>query len=83
MQKEIQKKREEDFNELKKQVEQEAKDHEKQMDSLRAKHTQLVNELQDQLDQFKKGKNALGICFSILFLSLHSLIFYRRLNYKN
>ncbi|XP_065659055.1 myosin-10 [Hydra vulgaris] len=59
VQKELQRKREEDFNELKKQVEIEAREHEKQMDSLRGKHNQLVNELQDQLDQFKKGKNAL------------------------
>lgn len=60
VQKELQRKRDEEFSELKKQIEEEAKEHETQMGSLRTKHNQLVEELNNQLDQFKRNKNSLG-----------------------
>lgn len=60
VQKELQRKRDEEFTDLKKQIEEEAKDHETQMGSLRTKHNQLVEELNNQLDQFKRNKNSLG-----------------------
>ena len=60
VQKEFQRKRDEEFLEVKKQIEEEAKEHEAQMGTLRGKHNQLVEELNNQLDQFKRNKNSLG-----------------------
>ena len=60
VQKEMQRKRDGEFVELKKQIEQEAKEHEDQMATLRNKHNNLVEELNNQLDQFKRNKNSLG-----------------------
>ena len=47
------------------QIEDEAKEHEKQMASIRQKHNQVAEELNNQLDQVKKNKKSVGI--SILF----------------
>lgn len=60
VQKDLQRKRDEDLSELKKQVEDEAREHETQMGSLRTKHNQLAEELNNQLDQFKRNKSSLG-----------------------
>ena len=60
VQKELQKKRDEDHTSLKSQVEEEAKEHEVQMGALRQKHNQLVEDLNSQLDQIKRNKTALG-----------------------
>lgn len=60
VQKDIQRKRDEEFVDLKKQIEEEAKEHDTQMTAIRSKHNQLVEELNNQLDQFKRNKNSLG-----------------------
>lgn len=60
VQKDYQRKREEDLVELKKQVEEEAREHETQMGQLRTKHNALAEELNNQLDTFKRGKASLG-----------------------
>ena len=60
VQKDMQRKRDEEFIEVKKQIQQEAKEHETQMASLRSKHNNLVEELNNQLDQFKRTKTSLG-----------------------
>jgi len=59
VQRELTKKRDEDLSEVKKQVEDEAREHEAQMGNLRTKHHQLVEDLNSQLDTFKRGKTAL------------------------
>lgn len=59
VQKELQKKRDDDLTMLKVQVEEEAKEHEAQMTALRHKHHQLVEDLNSQLDTFKRSKQAL------------------------
>ena len=60
VQREMQKKREDDFAELKNQIETEAKEHDAQMVALRQKHHQLAEDLNAQLETFKRGKAALG-----------------------
>ncbi|XP_066910591.1 myosin-10-like [Clytia hemisphaerica] len=59
VQKDMQRKRDEDLMDLKRQVAEEAKEHEGQMASLRTKHNNLVEELNNQLDQFKRTKTSL------------------------
>jgi len=59
VQKDYQRKREEDLVELKKQIEEEAREHEAQMGQLRTKHNGLAEELNNQLDTFKRGKASL------------------------
>ena len=52
--KELQNRRESELSELKKSIEEETKSHETAMHQLRQKHTQLVEELNDQLDNIKR-----------------------------
>jgi len=59
VQKEMQRKRDDEFSDLKVQIEEEAKEHEAQMSALRQKQHQLVEDLNSQLDQFKRGKAVL------------------------
>lgn len=70
VQKELQKRREEELTDLKKQIEEEAREHEQQMGQLRTKHGALVEELNNQLDQFKRNKSSLGMfsCCTRLYL---------------
>lgn len=56
----MQRKRDDEFSDLKVQIEEEAKEHEAQMSALRQKQHQLVEDLNSQLDQFKRGKAVLG-----------------------
>ena len=60
LQKEVQKKREDELGNLKKQIDAEASNHEQQMGQLRTKHAQLANELNEQLEQLKRSKASLG-----------------------
>lgn len=60
VQKDMQRKRDEDFADVKKQIVEEAKEHETQMAALRTKHNNLAEELNNQLDQFKRTKTSLG-----------------------
>lgn len=71
VQKDLQRKRDEDMVELKQQIEEEAKEHEQQMASLRQKSNQVAEELNTQLDQLKKNKSSVGKkIFYIFFFSL-------------
>ena len=49
------------------QIEEEAKEHEKQMAAIRQKHNQVAEELNNQLDQVKKNKNSVGKHPIVLF----------------
>ena len=69
VQKDMQRKRDEEFVDLKKQIQEEAKEHEAQMASLRTKHNNLVEKLNNQLDQFKRTKTSLGM-FQTFLLSI-------------
>ena len=52
-------KRETELQDLKKNIEEEARQHESAMGQLRTKHNNLVEDLNAQLDQFKRQKQAL------------------------
>ena len=52
--KEMQSRREGELNDLKKNIEDETKQHESAMQQLRGKHSHLVEELNSQLDNMKR-----------------------------
>merc|ERR1719361_1807012 len=58
IQKEMQQKRDAELQDLKKSIEDETRSHEQAMGTLRAKNNQIVEELNNQLDQFKRQKAA-------------------------
>ena len=81
LQKEMQKKRDNELTNLKKQIDAEAANHESQMGQLRTKHAQLANELNEQLETLKRNKavsgRASGYCSNVTFTPDFGMVFHR------
>ncbi|XP_039258979.2 uncharacterized protein LOC120335527 isoform X2 [Styela clava] len=58
-QQEARAKREQDLEQLKRTLKDEASTHEQQVQDMRKKHTQQIDEMQDEIDSFKKSKTSL------------------------